>query len=177
MRKLRALVALLVIFLTLRWWACQPAKDPRPEHRVANRVWVDKIAKGPRDPVLRLILAERGRMRTGVVAVTTKYRASAERLAWQLQKRTLRLTFPQERQKVSFEVRTFACEGPGSLDLCLELTAGRRTLRLYGRKGARVAEAAPWGLEALAPVPAEAPLTEARPGWFEARASRDRPSD
>lgn len=149
MTKLRLVLLLLLLLVGLRWLACRPGDGPGRRPSIANRVWVDKIASGPRDLVLRLVLLDRKGMKRGLSVVASKYRASGDRLGWRLDRKTLTLEVLQERQKVTFEATISRCDGPGRYDLCLDLRSGRQILRLYGMERS-------FGVEALAED--EAPL-------------------
>lgn len=172
MKKLRTLLGLLAALMVFRWVSCGPADEGPKGPRLTNRVWVDKVAEGPRDPVLHFVLVEKGQKRRGVIAQVTKFRMMADQLRYKQNGRKLTLVVPQDDRKMTFKTKVWRCgDAPRGFDLCLELRAGSRALRLYSKRKAAFAFEGT-GLPALADeVDSGARVaTPSNFDWFDARA-------
>ncbi len=161
--KLRVVFGLLVMLLVLRWIACEPT-DSGPVKHLTNRLWVNKVAKGPRDMVFHLALMGRTKRRIGFVLNASRFRFMGEFLRYKLDGHRLTLKLPQDKAELTFKVRTWACkEAPKPYDLCLELKRDDHTMVLYSQRKATVGvetlEALGIDVEAAMGVDGDGPTT------------------
>lgn len=117
-------------------WALWPESDAgmAKADRLANQVWIDRVPEHDRDMITHLLLLDHPRAKNfGVIGHSSQWRHQIEVTRWQLKGSNLALFFPQERHKAQLKARTWECEGdaPAPFDLCLELTRGDRSVRLY----------------------------------------------
>lgn len=109
---------------------------PKPPAQLENRLWIERLPKDERDLVLHLVLLqEQAGEVGGVLGKSSQFRVHVEVLTHKRRGDELTLYFPQDRERVRLKARTWRCEGkaPEPFQLCLELSAGRRKVRLYSR--------------------------------------------
>lgn len=102
---------------------------------VTNRVWRDRNPKDGKDLTFHLVLLDKAKVRTGITASLSQWRYHVDRLRYRLKGSTLLIESPQDGQKATFEVKTWACKGeaPAPFDLCLQLKKSGRKLVLYSQ--------------------------------------------
>ncbi|MCB9649120.1 MAG: hypothetical protein H6730_21320 [Deltaproteobacteria bacterium] len=115
-----------------------PELARKPDVKITNRVWVNKVPKNDRDVVTYFVLLDRMKQRVGALAHVSAWRLYADRLRFRLDGSTLVLESPQEQATTKFKVRTWACpkEAPKPYDLCMELSQGSRKIVLYSERSA-----------------------------------------
>jgi hypothetical protein len=101
-----------------------------------QRLWVDRMPNDERDMVHKFVLVrslDHGRF--GVSEFGSVWRHHTEVFKWGLHDDRLQMGFPQDRRHVTAKVRTWECEGeaPDGFELCLELRADGRKIRMYSR--------------------------------------------
>ncbi len=111
------------------WWRAPPPARAL----LVNRIWVERQPTSAKDMVLDLMLLEREEQRAGAVLVASEFRMLIEMLDFEVTGETLRMVFPQEDTTTTVTWRAWECAGtaPKPFELCLELKAGRRVLKLY----------------------------------------------
>lgn len=124
--------------------ACGPAKKPVDSY-LLNRVWADRVPKSRRDVVLHFALATKAKRNLGFVARHSLWRMYIDVVRFEVDERAVTVVSPQEQTRTRFTYRTRKCKGeaPKGFDLCLDLSRGGRTLRLYSKADAAFAEDAP----------------------------------
>ena len=109
---------------------------PKPPARLINQVWLERVPEHERDLVTHLVMVpQQPREIGGVLGRSSAYRIGLETFMHKLNGDELTLFFPQDKEHARVKVRTWLCEGeaPEPFQLCLELSAGRRKLRMYSR--------------------------------------------
>ena len=168
--KLRVVFGLLITFLVMRWVGCEPT-DTGPVKHLTNRVWVNKAASGPRDPVFSFMLLSRMKRKLGVMMNASSYRFAGDLIMYKIEGNHLTIVVPQDDVKARFKVRTWACkDAPKPFDLCLELKRNGRSVVLYSERKRGLTEQAmlPMGLDAnaLDAFEADSVAADAAP-WFD----------
>lgn len=120
------------------WLGPDSAEDAPPEDAklLVNRVWAERIPADERDMVGYLVPIRVGGRALGMADHSSRWRSRSEFFTFALDGTRLELVFPQERSKVVVKARTWTCPGeaPKGFDLCLELTSGKRSKRMYSRR-------------------------------------------
>ena len=147
------------------WWSATHAGTTE---LLFNRVWLERMPRAEREMVRNLALVQHGERKMGVTARASRWRVQADLFRWRMDgEDRLETRFPQDGRQATFNVRAWYCakEAPKPFELCLELSRGGRTRRLYSREdwiirsdgeGARADReigwlAPTWDLEALPP--------------------------
>lgn len=116
-------------------WAAGALADPDPAEDLLGRAWVNRTPESPRGTFHLLYLDDESDY--GVTLHGSQLRHLVNVLAYTYDgDGALKLTSRQDNVTVPTHARTSSCDGPGVLDLCLDLTVkgrgGRgRTVRLY----------------------------------------------
>lgn len=135
-RKLVATAAVGALALGLWSLSGEEHSEVAAADALPNQIWIDRVPQTDRDMITHLLLLDHPRARNfGLVGNSSQWRHHIEVLRWQLNGNHLGLLFPQDRRKAKLGVRTWECEGeaPAPFELCLELVAGKRSLKMYSR--------------------------------------------
>lgn len=151
--KKTVVTSLTVAFLAGVAWLTLPSRPPQPTHLV-DRVWIDHLPKSPTDLVSHLVvLKERQGHVGGALGRSSEWRIGLDLFSRKLGAESMEMYFPQRNERVRVGVRTWKCKGeaPEPFELCLELKADRRLIRLYSREDWIIPEGVPAGLQHLVP--------------------------
>lgn len=124
---------------------------------LVNQVWVNRLPQSERDMIDYLLLVDSSHGRLGAVGRASQWRQFTELFHWGLEGHRLMLFFPQDERKGKVRVRTWKCRGeaPEPFELCLEISAGQRSMLYYSMKD--------WVIDPDATTDALADLEEAEP--------------
>lgn len=141
-RRLRILPPLILVAtgLLAATYFMKPAPTEISEVEAAehltNRVWINRMPKNSRD-VIRTIAIQKqkkeNKHKYGVARAGSNWRTLQDVFLYTLKGTKIEMQFPQENKKVSLNAKTFTCNVK-PFDLCLELSAGKRVLKLYSKK-------------------------------------------
>lgn len=151
--KKTVLTSLTVAFVAGVAWLTLPSRPPQPTHLV-DRVWIDHLPKSPTDLISHLVvLKERQGHVGGVLGRSSEWRIGLDLFSRKLGPESMEMYFPQRNERVRVGVRTWKCKGeaPEPFELCLELKADRRLIRLYSREDWIIPEGVPAELQHLMP--------------------------
>jgi len=100
-----------------------------------DRVWIDHLPKDDKDSVNSMIFIDRDGVRVGAISRASVWRRHMEVFRWDRKDGGLSLEFPQVNKTVPVKAEARACdEAPKPLDLCLDVTILKKTVRLYSKK-------------------------------------------
>jgi hypothetical protein len=101
-----------------------------------NQVWIERIPSDQRDMINHFVLVKHPQGKIGGFGKSSQWRHFVELFQWGLEGERLSVFLPQERQKAQLRVRTWECAGdaPDPFELCLELSNGKRSIKMYSRK-------------------------------------------
>ena len=105
----------------------------RPDGKLLlDRPWIDHLPKDDKDPVNAMLFVDRDGERVGVVSRASVWRRHMEFFRWERKGADLALEFPQAGRTLPVKAQARTCdEAPQSLDLCLDLTVMKKSVRLY----------------------------------------------
>ncbi|MCK6544534.1 hypothetical protein L6R52_01565 [Myxococcota bacterium] len=129
-------VAALVIYLVWKFLSGLVGVDASGADLLANRMWLERFPKEPRELVRGLSLTEVRARRVGVAAEASAFRAHFDLVEWDLDGSTLTVISKQDAVKTAFAVKIRRCAGeaPRPFDLCMDLSAGGRTWHYFSRE-------------------------------------------
>lgn len=110
-------------------------EDQGTKHAI-NQIWIDHIPRNDRDMITHFVLVDHRDGQFGAVGHSSQWRHIVDVFRWQLQGKTLRMFFPQDRVKGQVEIETWRCEGeaPAPFELCMKMTnKNGRSFMLYSR--------------------------------------------
>jgi hypothetical protein len=109
--------------------------DDGARHAV-NQIWIERIPSDQRDMIGHFALIKHPQGKIGGFGKSSQWRHFVELFQWGLEGERLSVFLPQERQKAVLRIRTWECSGeaPDPFELCLELSNGKRTMKMYSRK-------------------------------------------
>jgi hypothetical protein len=135
--KLLGILSILVAVGYGGWQAYERWRPHSPTERLVGQIWIERVPRDDRDQIHQLLLIEdKARGRLGVTGRSSRWRVRADLLQWRLQGTRLTVRYPQENQRLHFNVRTWRCgrEAPSPFELCLELECNGRRARFYSRE-------------------------------------------
>lgn len=129
------LAALLVLGVAVEHERCE-VEAARGKGLLANRVWIDHMPTTSREFTASMVLIQHRKGRVGALSRASQWRARIEGMRWQRDGDRLRVHFPQDDVRSEVKVRVWRCEdeAPRPFELCLELSDGERTMKLYSRE-------------------------------------------
>ena len=117
------------------WWAGTAPPEVAGARLLEGRLWVDRMPSSTRDMVRKFAVVrsvDHGPF--GVAERGSVWRHRTEVFQWSRSGSTLRLFLPQDRRRVSYEVKAWRCDdAPAPFELCLELRGDGNTRRMYSR--------------------------------------------
>ena len=101
-----------------------------------NQVWIERVPADQRDMINHFVLVKHPQGKIGGFGKSSQWRHFVELFQWGLEGERLSVFLPQERTKAQLKVRTWECAGeaPDPFELCLELSNGKRSMKMYSRK-------------------------------------------
>ena len=135
MRKPWMLVVVAVVAFFAWRWMRSPSSAVSDDGgvRVQQRIWIDHVPQGERDPINAFILIEDERV--GVFQKASAWRGAFELFRWSGRGDELTLVYPQTGDRETVHARARKCNATG-MDFCLELVGNTRGVsRYYSRKG------------------------------------------
>jgi hypothetical protein len=101
-----------------------------------NQVWIERVPADQRDMINHFVLVKHSQGKIGGFGKSSQWRHFVELFQWGLEGERLSVFLPQERTKAKLKVRTWECAGeaPDPFELCLELSNGKRSMKMYSRK-------------------------------------------
>jgi len=117
----------------MKWRQRHAAPDGRGRNLVLNRLWVDHLPAGERDPFnVFVVNAPEG---LGGFAEETQWKGQIERFRFDIDGDTLQAVFPWTGTREDIEVDARPCHEEG-MDYCLELSGSSHGVhRYYSRTG------------------------------------------
>ncbi len=109
--------------------------DEGARHAV-NQVWIERVPADQRDMINHFVLVKHPQGKIGGFGKSSQWRHFVELFQWGLEGERLSVFLPQERQKAQLRVKTWECDGeaPEPFELCLELSNGKRSIKMFSRK-------------------------------------------
>ncbi|MEO0602532.1 MAG: hypothetical protein AAF211_13905 [Myxococcota bacterium] len=124
------------------------APDDASNIRVENQHWAQRAPKDARDMVNWLSIVDDSETKYGAAQRRSAYRWLGEAFFWKRDGKKLVLSFPQSNQRVSLDVKPYACKR-GVFDRCLDVTWRGRTVTLYSMEDLRIRD----GADRVSPLP------------------------
>jgi hypothetical protein len=124
-----AAAVVLLVALVLK----RPAVSDETATLLANRFWIERMPRDPRDQVLNAAWIARDGEQVGALGRSSNFRLRFELFGWRLEQNRLSMHFPQDDLRVDLEVRARRCQVQG-FELCLELRGPRGEIRLFSRE-------------------------------------------
>ena len=87
---------------------------------LSDRLWVNKLPRGPRDSIAALVLSRAGKRNVGAFYRGSLYRGSHELLNWK-QSGENTWTFVLKQDNSTHQVRTQPCNPSAGFDYCIRL--------------------------------------------------------
>lgn len=104
------------------------AKTDGGEVAVADRLWIDHLPKGPRDPVQVFVMLDDDHL--GVFNRSSQWKGEFELFRYRQDGAVVRAEFPQNGAKESIRTKATECDGEDR-DFCLELAGSSRGAKQY----------------------------------------------
>jgi len=100
-----------------------------------DRPWIDHLPSNDKDLVNAMFFIERDGARVGGIFRTSVWRRHMEVFRWSPKGDELMLEFPQVNRTIPIKAQARACdEAPDPMDLCLDVTILKKSVRLYSKK-------------------------------------------
>lgn len=101
-----------------------------------NQVWIERVPADQRDMINHFVLVKHPQGKVGGFGKSSQWRHFVELFQWGLEGERLSVFLPQERTKAQLKIRTWECAGeaPEPFELCLELSNGKRSMKMFSRK-------------------------------------------
>jgi hypothetical protein len=133
MKKLVMVVMLVAaVYGAWRWQSEAPA-DKRRAGLAFNRMWIDHLPNGEKDPFNILIFAKPESI--GGFAEETIWTGRIERFRYEADGETIRAVFPATGEREQLTVKARACD-EADMDFCLEISGTKRGVsKYYSRSG------------------------------------------
>ena len=128
-------LAVFGLFRLGGWMLADDTETAGTEHLI-NQVWVDHFPRDKRDMTGHLLFVDHPEGKVGVTGRSSAWRHRVEVFLWAKENDTMLMRFPQSGAKGKVKARTWHCEGeaPEPFELCLELTSGDKSLKMYSRE-------------------------------------------
>ena len=134
MKKLAMVLMLAAaVYGGWRWQREEAPADKRRAGLAFNRMWIDHLPSGEKDPFNILFLAKPESI--GGFAEETVWTGRIERFRFEADGETIRAVFPATGEREQITVKARACD-EADMDLCLEISGTKRGVsKYYSRSG------------------------------------------
>lgn len=140
-RRLYMIIA--VVGVLLMWSYCGTDADVSKDGRggmthLLDRPWVTKLPKNPKEPSHALVFLKKDNI--GASVNGSAYQHLVTVLRHKVKGNKLTVEVLQAGKTFTTLGKTYKCDGPGKLDLCLDLGPRVKQLRLYSSSKWRIGE-------------------------------------
>jgi hypothetical protein len=131
--KKPVLLVIAVVVVVASLWGWRRATHPSEDRLVADRFWMDHVARNERDTIRIFVVISDASI--GVFQASSQWRGAFEAFRYEASGGELRLVFPQTGDRETVRAKAWRCN-EGDMDFCLELDgASRGVKRYYSQEG------------------------------------------